>query len=242
MMAEPLGGAAPVRFLMADDSPVLLQGLSALLDQQPGFEQVGAVSSGEEALEALARCEVDLVLLDVVMPGIGGLAAARHIRQEHPAVTVVMLTAFESTEGLATALEVGAAGYLTKDMDVDAIVAALRAAMLGGRVIGPAVSLDYLRGERGGKEAAGEDQAFRETVERELAPRLMRVFRGLALGLSNRQIAERTGLSVDTVRTYASQVLGLLGCRSRAEVARRAARAGLGEEDGGEEGRIRMRG
>ncbi|MEL4503844.1 response regulator transcription factor [Luteococcus sp. H138] len=216
-----------MRLLLADDDPVVLIGLAELLCQQSGIEVVGAVKDGEQAVEFCAAHAVDVALLDVDMPIVDGVEAAKQILQRTPSVVVVMLTAFAHDEFLGRALAAGARGFLTKDLSAERIAELLRDAVAGQVVMGPK-PLQMLVTAYGARAVDSEArQEFARAAET-LPVRLREVFDLLAQGLPNRVIARRLGLTESTTRVYVSKVLAHTGCRSRSEVAVKALGSGLG--------------
>lgn len=190
-----------------------------------GVELVAAVSCGEQVLPVLRRRDVDVVLLDVDMPGMGGIETAQRIFAQHPEVVVVMLTAFEQPNSLADALAAGARGFLTKDVPVREIVARARRALAGEVVMGaqPTAILASAYA-RAAKHSQADDFADRAAL---LPERLVPVLDLLIMGASNREIAEELHLSEGTVKVYVSRILEETGCENRTEVAIRALRTGF---------------
>ncbi|WP_168709518.1 response regulator transcription factor [Actinomyces procaprae] len=223
--ALPSGGP-PLRVLLAEDNSLVREGYAAMLSDQPGIELVAAVEDGFAALRELDLHRVDVALVDVEMPRMDGIEAARAIATRHPGVVVVMLTAFEDKARLAEALGAGAQGFLTKDMDIEQIIAAVRDAVAGKTVLGPEpleVAAQSLRQRAAEREANAE---FLDRAEA-LSPRYAEVLNLVARGLTNRQVAARTGHTEATVRTYLSEILQTLNCSSRTELAVKANRLGL---------------
>ncbi len=211
-----------LRVLLADDDPIYRQGLQALLTERADVDLVAVVPNGASALSVLERSEVDVALLDVDMPGVDGISAARQIGERHPEVTVVMLTAFEHDESLKQAIAAGAKGFLTKDLEVDRICALAREAAAGAVVMGPRPTAMLAEAYFASTEV---DEEFARTLS-ELPPRLGALVEYLIEACPNREIAQRLGLSEATVRGYVSEILAATGCASRSQLAVRALRAG----------------
>ncbi|SHE25810.1 luxr bacterial regulatory protein hth signature [Actinomyces glycerinitolerans] len=222
--------STPLRVLLAEDNALVREGYADMLSDQPGIELVAAVEDGFAALRVLDLHRVDVALVDVEMPRMDGVEAAREIAARHPGVVVVMLTAFEDKARLAEALGAGAQGFLTKDMDIEQIIAAVRDAVAGKTVLGPEpleVAAQSLRQRAAEREANAE---FLDRAEA-LSPRHAEVLKLVARGLSNRQVATRSGHTESTVRTYLSEILQTLNCSSRTELAVKANRLGLVADD-----------
>jgi DNA-binding NarL/FixJ family response regulator len=203
-----------VRVLVADDHPVFREGLRAVLAGTEGVELAGEAATGQEAVEAVARGECDVVLMDVQMPGTNGIEATRQIDGR---AAVVVLTMSEDQATLTAAMAAGACGYLVKGAGPEAVVAAVRAAARGESVFGAAVA-DAVRAQL----ARGGAPAFPQLTERERD-----VLRLLGGGLTNQAIADRLVLSPKSVRNLVSSVLLKLGAPDRHAAAEQARRAGL---------------
>jgi DNA-binding NarL/FixJ family response regulator len=206
----------PVRVLVADDHQLMREGTAALLGADERIEVVGLARDGREALAMSERRRPDVVLLDLNMPGVGGLEACARLRKT-PGPEVLMLTVSEEEPDLYAALRVGAAGYLTKDMPPGDLIEAVLAVARGEPRIAAAMASRMLA-ELGGSPAAPEDPLGA------LSDREREVLTLLSEGLRNREIAERLVISEATVKTHVRHVLEKLRFRNRAEAAAFAAR------------------
>lgn len=195
------------RVLVVDDHPVFRRGMVALLGAS-GFDVVAEAASGSEAVTAAARERPDVVLMDLGLPDLGGVAATERITAAHPEVRVVVVTSYDDESSVRAALDAGAAGYVTKDASPDQIVAAVGAATMGALWLGSGVP-------RPGAVAPAAASAVPG-----LSPREAAVADLLGRGLSNPVIATRLGLSPKTVANYVSTVLLRLGAADRAEATR----------------------
>jgi DNA-binding NarL/FixJ family response regulator len=203
-----------LRIVVVDDHPVFREGLRAVLAAADGLELVGEAASGEEALEIVERVGCDVVLMDLLMPGMGGLEATRRLA---PIVPVVVLTMSEEDATLTAVMRAGARGYLIKGASPEAVASAVRAAVRGETVFGAAVA------ERVREQLAqGGSTPFPQLSARERD-----VLRLLGGGLTNGAIAERLVLAPKSVRNLVSAVLSKLGAADRQEAADQARRAGL---------------
>ena len=215
----------PLRVLIADDDQVVREGYARLLSDVPGIEVVATAADGAEALTILSERIVDVALLDVEMPRMDGVAAAREIVRRHGSVVVVMFTAYDDPTRIRQAITYGARGFLTKDVSVALIAQGLEQAAQGMTVLGPrsAAVLFHNRSEHvGGQEDA---MLFASAIE-VLSERKRAVLRELIKGMSNREIAEHLLIQETTVRSYLTEILTATGCRSRTELAVRLVRSG----------------
>src|SRR5262245_23521432 len=212
----------PTRIVICDDLAVLRSGLRALLADEPGLEVVGEAADGVEGVERVVELRPEVALLDITMPGLNGIEAARAIRRQAPAVKVLMLTMHDDPEYLFQALDAGAAGYVLKRAaDVD-LIDAIRQVVHDEAFLAPAAAraliADYLaRRDRGDGPIPAEPLTGREEE----------VLRLLADGYTNQEIADRLIISVKTVETHRAHILGKLGLRKRAELVRYARTHGL---------------
>jgi two-component system, NarL family, response regulator LiaR len=207
-----------VRVLLVDDHPVVRQGLRALLSTQDGIDVVGEAEDGEAAVTAAERLSPDVVLMDVVMPGMDGVEALRRIGQRRPQTRVVMLTSYADERRAMEAVDAGASGFLLKDASPRDVVAAIRAAHRGEAVLHPSVAAKLLSERRRPPAAHAE-----------LTARELEVLRLIARGLQNKQIAAQLHLSEKTVKTHVSAVLRKLDVADRTQAAMYAVRERLAE-------------
>lgn len=212
---------APIRVVIADDHPVYRKGLAAALADDAGIELIGEAGTGEEACALVDRLErVDVVLMDLHMDGIGGIAATSALRETHPECGVLVLTMSSADETVDAALRAGARGYLVKGADQDRIVSAIRSVAAGELVVGADVARRVSATLSSLPLHIG---AFPTLTERE-----REVLELIAHGYDNARIARTLFLSEKTVRNHASGVFAKLNVGSRAEAVARARDAGLG--------------
>lgn len=205
-------GARPLRVLLADDHAIVREGLRELLEEEPGIAVVAEAADVAAAVERAVATRPDVALVDILMPDGSGLEALRRIRERAPGVRVVLLTSVGEPAAVREAMAAGAAGYLLKDLSRAELVAAVRAAAAGRRVLHPEAERAL---------AAPSPLAA-------LTPRERSVLELLAQGRSNRQIGLRLGLTEGTVKGYVSAILDKLGVQDRTTAALLAARHGLG--------------
>jgi DNA-binding NarL/FixJ family response regulator len=212
---------ALIRVLVVDDQALVRQGICSLLRLAPEIELVGEACDGSEALSSIARAHPDVVLLDLKMPRLDGLAVLRTLRQRGSAPPVLVLTTFDDTDLVLDAIRSGARGYLLKDVTLEQLLAAIRELASGGTMIQPAITERVLRGISSlppARRALGPPNPL---TERETG-----ILRLLASGLSNREIAHALDLADGTVKNHVSNLLGKLGARDRTHAVLRGLELG----------------
>ena len=208
-----------VRVLVVDDQALFREALVTLLGARPEVEVVGEAGDGHQALERAAALQPDVVLMDLRMPVLDGIAATRRLRVEQPGVRVLALTTFDDDEDVFAALRAGALGYLLKDVSSDRLVEAVLSAARGESVLQPSVAAKVVA------RFAQLDDAPRSRPQPLVVPlsdRELDVLRLLADGCSNREIATALFLAEGTVKNHVTNLLGKLGARDRTQAALRA--------------------
>jgi DNA-binding NarL/FixJ family response regulator len=205
----------PIRVLLVDDHAVVRQGLKMYLSLDAGLEVVGEAAGGVEAVDRARALRPDVVLMDLLMPGLDGIEATARIRAELPETEVLALTSFVGQDAVVQAIRAGAVGYLLKDTGEEELCRAIRAAAAGRVQLPPEVAAQLVR------EVRAPDGRER------LSQREAEVLRLLARGLANKEIARALGLGEQTVKTHVSSLLAKLGVRSRTQAALLAAELGL---------------
>ncbi len=211
-----------LRVLIADDHPLFRDGMRGLLSTQPDMAVAGEATTGEEAVRLTGELEPDVVLMDIKMPGLGGIEATRRILAAHPRVRVLVVTMFEDDATVFTAMRAGARGYVLKDDDKDDVLGAIRAVGRGGAVFGPGIAarlVDFLTTAR----PAVPKEAFPALTDRE-----REMLHLMVRGTSNAEIARLLSLSPKTVANYVSNILHKLQVADRKAAVARAREAGLG--------------
>ena len=198
-----------IRLLLVDDHAVVREGLRAFLRLQPDLEVCGEAADGEAAVRLAASLHPDVVLLDLVMPSGDGLSALRAIRERAPASRVLVLTSYADDAQLFAAMEAGAAGYMLKDVEPDALAAAIRDVAAGRPALHPQVARRLMRQRGADAEPGLADLTARERD----------VLRLIVEGLANKEIAARLRIGEKTVKTHVSRVLGKLGVGDRTQAA-----------------------
>ena len=211
-----------VRVLVAEDHPVYRDGLRAILAAAPDVELVGEAHDGDAAVRLAGELRPDLVLMDIQLPGRNGVEATRAICGSIPGTAVMVLTMFDDDESVFGAMQAGARGYLLKDAQSAELLQAIHAIAQGGAVFGPGVA------RRISAFFAAGDLGPRARPFPELTDRERQVLERIARGEGNAVIADRLGLSLKTVRNYASTIFDKLMVATRSEAIVRAREAGLG--------------
>jgi DNA-binding NarL/FixJ family response regulator len=204
--------------LICDDHRIVREGLKQFVQAVPGVEQVGTAASGEEVLARYDQERPDLVLMDVQMPGLGGLETTRRLVRDHPTARVIMLTAADDRESVATAVANGATGYLHKDVSREELCAAVASALEGKDLLEPTLRRAMAERAVGGRVADPSNSL----TEREL-----QVLRGMSQGKSNAEIGRSLFLSEDTVKTHARRLFRKLGVSDRAQAVAYGFRRGF---------------
>lgn len=208
-----------IRVIVVDDQDIVRDGLVTVLTLIDGIEVLAGGANGEEACELVDQYAPDVVLMDLRMPVLDGVAATRLISQQHPGTAVLVLTTFDDDASIAGALGAGARGYLTKDASRDDIAAALRSVARGHTTFDPGVSAKLLSRLNSGPM----DEPLSDTVQ-QLTRREREVLRLIGEGLNNAEIADRLFVSPATVKTHINNLFAKLGLRDRAQAVRLANR------------------
>ena len=196
----------PIRVLIVDDHAMVRKGLTAFLKNEPGLELVGEACDGREAIQACEQLCPDVILMDLVMPELGGVAATRTIHQRWPHVQVLALTSFQEKELVQDALQAGAIGYLLKNLSGEELAEAIRQAYSGKPTLAPEAM-----------QALIQPPSEAESLAADLTRREQEVLALLVKGMSNPEIAGRLFISRATVKVHISSILSKLGVASRAE-------------------------
>ncbi|HMA34087.1 MAG TPA: response regulator transcription factor [Chloroflexia bacterium] len=227
---EPAAGGV-VRVLVVDDQRLMREGIASLLAIQDGVAVVGTAGSGQDAVAQALALQPDVILMDVRMPGLDGVAATAQVRRQLPACKVLMLTTFDDEEYVIEALRAGASGYLLKDIPAQDLARAVQAAHKGLYQLDPAIAgkvVASLAGPRSAPAPPGPPApAAPAPPGAEISSRELAVLRLIAQGATNREIAERLIISEGTVKNHISSILSRLGLRDRTQAAIYAREHGL---------------
>ena len=216
-------GQRPIRVMLVDDHSVIRQALRMLLETQAEFEVIADVENGREAVSAAERMTPDVVLVDLVMPGLNGLEATRQILRTSPATKVVVLSGFVDEDQLVAALSAGAAGYLVKKSDVSELILAIHTVHRGNKYFSSSLQAGFdlsevlYQAKRGGKRTSGDTLTAREREVLQL----------IAEGYTNQGIANELVISVKTVEAHKSHIMAKLHAHNRTDLIRYALRKGI---------------
>jgi DNA-binding NarL/FixJ family response regulator len=220
-------GAPPLRIVVADDQRAVREALATVLDAEPGFAVVGLAADGAEAVELAHRFSPEVVLMDLRMPNVDGVAATRRLATELPDVKVVVLTTFADDASILAALDAGALGFLTKDAGREQIALAVRSAAAGQTVLDPVAQASLLRAASPPIAVAPPEPSGPVSLPDDLTPREADVLRAIAAGQSNAEIASALFISEVTVKSHINHLFSKISARSRAEAVRYAYDHGL---------------
>lgn len=212
----------PLRVLIADDHPLFRSGMRALLGAEPEIEVVGEARTGDDALELAAALQPDVILMDLQMPGIGGIEATRRILHTSPHIRILVVTMFEDDQSVFAAMRAGARGYILKGANPDDILRAIQAVGKGEAIFSPPIAtrlIDFF---------AGLQPTLLPHALPELTDREQEILTLIAQGQSNAAIAKQLALSPKTVANYVSNIFSKLQVADRAQAMLRARQAGLG--------------
>lgn len=222
MSHDPGNSPDNARLVLVDDHEIARAGLRTMLATEPSWRVVGEAANGAEGIALCRRLEPDLVLMDVRMPDMDGIAATRAIRAERGETRVIITTMYEDPDYLQRALEAGAVGYVLKDATRHVLIDAVRQALRGAFPLNQDLASQLLR------RLTTDTLHLARPGHEQLTPRELDVLRLLTQGLTNRQIAERLYLSVGTVKLHVERILAKLEVTDRTQAAARAVELGLG--------------
>lgn len=211
-----------IRVLIADDHAILREGIRALLNLSEDIEVVGEAADGREAVEQCRRLDPDVILMDIAMPGLGGLEATLEIKKENPRTKILVLTQYEDREYIRRFLKAGVAGYVLKKAAGSELTAAIRAAHRGGLVLDPEVAREAMEEYAVGAEAEGAADPYETLTDRE-----KQVLKLVAEGRSNKEVAEILGISVKTAMSHRERVMEKLHLHNRTDLVKFALRKGV---------------
>jgi len=206
-----------IRVLIADDHPVVRDGLRSIMETAPDLTLVGEASDGAEAVRLASELSPDVVLMDLRMPGLGGIEAIEQIKAREPRVEIVILTTYDEDEFIVRGLRAGARGYLLKDTSRDALFKAIRAVHGGELALPQSVADRVVAHLEAPKAAQTED----------LSPRELEVLTLIAQGAGNKQIARQLRIAERTVKAYVTSIFNKLGVTTRAQAVAVALRRGV---------------
>ena len=220
-----------IKILLVDDQPLFREGLRTLLSVQSDFEIVGEAGNGEEAIKQARTLQPAVVLMDLQMPVLDGVAATRCLKTEQPDCRVIVLTTFDDDENVFDGLRAGAVGYLLKDAPSEKLCEAIRLAARGESFLQPSVAAkvvaEFARLTSTASKTAAPSQLHNEPLIEPLSDREREILSLISAGASNREIANTLFLAEGTVKNHVTNILGKLGVRDRTQAALKAKEMGL---------------
>lgn len=215
-----------VRILLADDHTIVRQGLARLLEEQPDLTVVGEATNGQAAIDKALELNPDMIIMDIAMPLLNGIEAAKKVRKKMPECKILILSMYSHEHYIHQVLETGISGYLLKDSSGQEIIRAIRAAMKNETIMSPSIS-QKLENAR----LAPQKKLTREKRYESLSNREREVFQLIAEGFSSKQITETLCISMSTVKTHRARIMEKLGLDSPVQLGRFAIKLGLVDPD-----------
>ncbi|HET7214293.1 MAG TPA: response regulator transcription factor [Terriglobia bacterium] len=210
-----------IRVIVADDHALVRDGIKALLSLTPDIEVIGEATDGRQAIDKCRELQPDVILMDIAMPGLGGLEATLELKHEAPKTRVLVLTQYDDAEYVRRFLKIGVAGYVLKRMLGSDLASAIRSAAEGGLVLDPQIAMEAV--QTAPKQSGTEPEDLYET----LTDREKQVLRLVALGSSNKEVADSLRISVKTAMTHREHLMEKLSLRNRTELIKFAIRKGV---------------
>ncbi|HKT11062.1 MAG TPA: response regulator transcription factor [Terriglobia bacterium] len=210
-----------IRVIVADDHALVRDGIKALLSLTPDIEVIGEATDGRQAIDKCRELQPDVILMDIAMPGLGGLEATLELKHEAPKTRVLVLTQYDDAEYVRRFLKIGVAGYVLKRMLGSDLASAIRSAAEGGLVLDPQIAMEAVQAAP--KQSRAEPEDLYET----LTDREKQVLRLVALGSSNKEVADSLRISVKTAMTHREHLMEKLSLRNRTELIKFAIRKGV---------------
>lgn len=216
----------PIRILIADDHTIVRQGLARLLEDQPGFQVVGEAFDGRMAIEKAAALKPDVVVMDIGMPLLNGIEAARRIRRQHPDIKILILSMYSQEHYVHELLETGISGYLLKESSGRDIIQAIQAAMKGETFLSPSISRVLVDSYLSLRKSSPKEERFNQLSNRE-----REIFQMIAEGHSAKSIAQLLCVSLSTVKTHRRKIMEKLEVKNTAQMIHLAVSLGLVEPE-----------
>ena len=213
---------AKIRVLISDDHAIVREGVRALLALSDDIAVVGEAADGREAIDAARRLRPDIILIDIAMPGLGGLEATVEIRKENPDARILVLSQYDDREYVRRFLKLGVSGYVLKKAAGSALTAAIRAVHQGGLVLDPEGAREAVRDESNGAPGPGDADPYEALTDRE-----KQVLKLVAEGRTNKEVAEMLAVSVKTAMSHREHIMQKLDLHSRTELIKFALRKGV---------------
>ncbi|MBU0734395.1 MAG: response regulator transcription factor [Pseudomonadota bacterium] len=216
----------PIRIVIADDHTIVRQGLARLLEDQPNLDVVGEATNGRMALEKALELEPDIIIMDIAMPLMNGIEAAKRIRKELPKTKVLILSMYSNEHHIHDLLETGVSGYLLKDSSGRDIINAIQAAMKDETFLSPSISKKVVDSYLSPRKSSSREERFKQLSNRE-----REVFQLIAEGHSTRQIADMLYVSMSTVKSHKGNIMEKLGIYNSIRLVHFAIQLGLVDPD-----------
>lgn len=207
-----------IKIAVADDEPLIREGLQVILSTDPEIEIAGLCKNGEEAMQLVKNTEVDVILMDIRMPGCDGVLGTKLVKDNSPATKVLVLTTFNDDEYIFDAMKYGASGYLLKDTSHDVILNAIKSVYKGNVILHPDVAARIVSNKSGtgSDDADGTDNI---KIKYSLTSREIDIIKGVSSGLSNKEIGDQLYLTEGTVKNHITEILSKLSLRDRTQIA-----------------------
>jgi two-component system response regulator NreC len=218
--------ARPIRILLAEDHTIVRQGLARLLIDQPDIEVVGEATDGRSAIEKALELKPDVVIMDIAMPFMNGIEAAKRIRKQLPAIKILILSMYSQEHYVHELLEAGISGYLLKDSSGGDIIRAIQAAMKDETFLSPSISKMVVESYLSPRKGVSREERFKVLSNRE-----REVFQLIAEGHSTRKIADMLCVSISTIKSHRNKIMEKLGVESQLQLVHFAIQLGLVEPD-----------
>lgn len=205
-----------IKVMIADDHELIREGISRILDMENDIEVVCKAKSGLEAIEAMKKCKVDILLLDINMPELNGIETLKKIKTLHSKVKTIMLTVYDDIEYVSQSINLGADGYVLKDSDSDTLIKTIKIVHTGGSYIQPTLATQLIRYMTKGKKSGSKEK---EEPSVTLTKREIGIVKEIANGLNNKNISDKLEISEKTVKNHVSSILKKLDLQDRTQVA-----------------------
>ncbi|HKI50324.1 MAG TPA: response regulator transcription factor [Desulfobacteria bacterium] len=216
----------PVRILLADDHTIVRQGLARLLEEQQNFKIVGEAVNGQDAVEKAEKLKPDIIIMDIAMPRMNGIEAAKRIRKQMPETKIIILSMYSHEHYIHELLECGVSGYLLKDSGGQDIIKAIRAALKNETFLSPSISKKVVDAYLSPTKSSSKAELYKQLSNRE-----REVFQLIAEGHPTRQIADMLCVSVSTIKSHKAKIMEKLGTESSMKLIHFAIQLGLVDPD-----------
>lgn len=218
--------AEKIKLFVVDDHPIFIDGITGLLKDTPGFEIIGTAQNGKELLEKITNNVPDIILMDINMPEMDGIEATKQLKLSHPSVKVIMLTMFNDIRFIKELLEIGAKGYILKNISRDDLIKAIETVSSGKPYLDAAVQEKVISNMQGTDEEDFDDKEADAMVQN-ITSRELEILQLIALGLTSQEISKKLFISKNTVETHRKNLLAKLNVKNTASLLKFAFKKGL---------------